>query len=102
MAIAIRIARAHTGRDVVVICGYHGWHDWYLAANVGTENALGEHLIPGLSPAGVPRALKGTTLVFRYNDLASLKKVLAKMKNFDIEQDIVPKDLLSVFKRAYK
>jgi len=81
MAIAVRIARAHTGRDNVVICGYHGWHDWYLAANVGTENALGEHLIPGLSPAGVPRALKGSTLVFRYNDLASLEKVVAKNKN---------------------
>jgi glutamate-1-semialdehyde 2,1-aminomutase len=80
MAIAVRIARAHTGRDTVVICGYHGWHDWYLAANVGTENALGEHLIPGLSPAGVPQALKGTTLVFSYNDLASLEKVLAENK----------------------
>lgn len=78
MAIAVRIARAHTGRDILVICGYHGWHDWYLAANVGTENALGEHLIPGLSPAGVPRALKGTTLVFQYNDLASLKNIVAK------------------------
>jgi len=81
MAVAVRIARAHTGRDVVVLCGYHGWHDWYLAANVGTENALGEHLIPGLSPAGVPRALKGTTCVFRYNDLASLEKVIAENRN---------------------
>lgn len=81
MAIAVRIARAHTGRDFVVICGYHGWHDWYLAANVGTENALGEHLIPGLSPSGVPRALKGTTLVFRYNDLESLRKVLTENKD---------------------
>ncbi len=81
MAIAVRIARAHTGRDMVVICGYHGWHDWYLAANLDTENALGEYLIPGLSPMGVPQALKGTTLVFRYNDLASLEKVVAENKN---------------------
>jgi glutamate-1-semialdehyde 2,1-aminomutase len=80
VAIAVRIARAHTNRDTVVICGYHGWHDWYLAANVGTKNALGEHLIPGLSPAGVPQALKGTTLVFNYNDLASLEKVVAENK----------------------
>lgn len=83
MAIAVRIARAHTGRDKVVICGYHGWHDWYLAANLGTANALGEHLLPGLSPAGVPKALKGTTLVFRYNDLESLKAVAAS------EQDTI-------------
>ena len=81
MAIAVRIARAHTGRDIVVLCGYHGWHDWYLAANVGTENALGEHHIPGLSPVGVPRALKGTTHVFRYNDLASLEKVVSENRN---------------------
>ncbi len=80
MAIAVRIARTHTDRDVVVICGYHGWHDWYLAANVGTDNALGEHLLPGLSPAGVPRALKGTTFVFNYNDLASLEKVVKENK----------------------
>lgn len=81
MAVAVRIARAHTGRDVVLLCGYHGWHDWYLAANVGTENALGEHLIPGLSPAGVPHALKGTTHVFHYNDLASLEKVVSENRN---------------------
>ena len=81
MAIAVRIARAHTGRDVVVICGYHGWHDWYLSANIGTENALGEHLIPGLSPAGVPLVLKGTTLVFQYNNIASLEKIVAKNKD---------------------
>lgn len=78
MAVAVRIARAHTGRDIVVICGYHGWQDWYLAANLGTANALGEHLISGLSPAGVPKALQGTTLTFTYNDLASLEAVIAK------------------------
>jgi len=81
MAVAVRIARAHTGRDLVVICGYHGWHDWYLAANIGTENALGEHLIPGLSPNGIPRALKGTALVFRYNDIDSLGKIVADNKD---------------------
>lgn len=81
MAIAVRIARAHTGRDLVAICGYHGWHDWYLAANIDTENALGEHLISGLCPNGVPRVLKGTTLVFRYNDISSLEKIVADNKD---------------------
>jgi glutamate-1-semialdehyde 2,1-aminomutase len=57
MAIAVRIARAYTGKDKIAFCGYHGWHDWYLAANLGTENALGEHLLPGLSPIGVPKGL---------------------------------------------
>jgi glutamate-1-semialdehyde 2,1-aminomutase len=81
MAVAVRIARAHTGRDVIAFCGYHGWHDWYLAANVGTENALGEHLIPGLAPTGVPKSLKGTALPFRYNQLDELKAIVAKHKN---------------------
>ena len=46
-AIAIRIARAATGKDKVAICGYHGWHDWYLAANLGDEKNLAGHLLPG-------------------------------------------------------
>lgn len=78
MAIAVRIARAHTGRDKVAFCGYHGWHDWYLAANVGTENALGEHLMPGLSPTGVPRALAGTAFPFRYNNIEELRSVVSR------------------------
>lgn len=76
MAVAVRIARAHTGRDKVAFCGYHGWHDWYLAANVGTENALGEHLISGLDPRGVPRGLKGTALPFRFNRTEELKAIV--------------------------
>ena len=80
MSVAVRIARAHTGRDVIAFCGYHGWHDWYLAANVGTENALGEHLIAGLAPTGVPKALKGTALPFRYNQLDELQAIVAKHK----------------------
>jgi glutamate-1-semialdehyde 2,1-aminomutase len=76
MTVAVRIARAHTGRDKVAFCGYHGWHDWYLAANVGTEDALGEHLIAGLDPRGVPKALAGTALPFRYNHIDELKAIV--------------------------
>jgi len=78
MALAVRIARAHTRRDRIAFCGYHGWHDWYLAANVGTEDALGEHLISGLSPAGVPQGLKGTALPFRYNQPEELEAIAKK------------------------
>ena len=59
-AVAIRIARAATGKDTVAICGYHGWHDWYLAANLGDEKNLAGHLLPGLEPNGVPGNLRGT------------------------------------------
>ncbi len=81
MTIAIRIARAHTGKDKVAFCGYHGWHDWYLAANLGTENALGEHLLSGLSPLGVPKGLAGTALPFRYNHLEELENIVAEHKD---------------------
>jgi glutamate-1-semialdehyde 2,1-aminomutase len=60
MAVAVRIARASTGRDKIAFCGYHGWHDWYLAANLKEPNALGDHLLAGLDPAGVPQGLLGT------------------------------------------
>jgi len=66
-AIAIRIARAASGRDKVAFCGYHGWHDWYLAANLGDEKTLAGHLLPGLEPNGVPRELGGSILPFNYN-----------------------------------
>ncbi|MEN9938238.1 MAG: 3-aminobutyryl-CoA aminotransferase [Chloroflexota bacterium] len=77
-AIAVRIARAFTGRDRVLFCGYHGWHDWYLAANLESDDVLDTHLLPGLQPRGVPQGLAGTALPFRYNDLASLEAQLAR------------------------
>lgn len=74
-AIAIRIARAATGRDTVAICGYHGWHDWYLATNLQNESGLEEHLLPGLEPNGVPRGLSGTALPFSFNRLDQLERI---------------------------
>ena len=75
-AVAVRIARAATGRDKIVFCGYHGWHDWYLAANLADDEALDDHLLPGLSSAGVPRGLTGTAVPFGYNDLPSLEEAV--------------------------
>lgn len=81
MAIAVRIARAATGKDVVAFCGYHGWNDWYLAANLGDASALDGHLLPGLPPSGVPRALKGTALPFHYNRLEELEAIVASHRD---------------------
>lgn len=75
MAMAVRIARAFTGRDKIAFSGYHGWSDWYLAANLGETDALAGQLMPGLEPRGVPRGLRGTALPFHYNDLGSLKAI---------------------------
>lgn len=75
-AMAVRIARATTGRSHVAICGYHGWHDWYLAANLGEDDSLDGHLLPGLKPKGVPKELRGTVHTFRHGNLAEFQAVL--------------------------
>ncbi len=85
-AIAIRISRAATGKDNVAVCGYHGWHDWYLSVNHNTQNSenskgLDEHLLPGLSPTGVPSSLKNTVFPFSYNDFEQLSDLV---KNYNI------------------
>lgn len=77
-AIAIRVARAASGRDKVAICGYHGWHDWYLAANLANEQGLDGHLLPGLEPRGVPRHLAGTVLPFGYNRFDELTALVSQ------------------------
>jgi len=81
MAIAVRIARAKTGKELVLFCGYHGWHDWYLAANLADDESLDGHLLPGLKPKGVPRSLKGTALPFSYNDTKGFLKLIKRNKN---------------------
>ena len=80
MAIAVRIARAYTKKDIVAFCGYHGWHDWYLAANLADDRNLDGHLLPGLAPAGVPRGLKGSSLPFQFNHTDELE-VIAEKQN---------------------
>lgn len=100
-AVAIRIARAASGRDGVTICGYHGWHDWYLASNLGENDSLAGHLLPGLDPQGVPRNLRGTVYPFAFNDLAALEAMVATgrigvimmevARNFDPSPDFLKK-----------
>ena len=100
-AIAIRIARAATGKSKVAICGYHGWHDWYLAANLGTENTLAGHLLPGLEPNGVPENLRGSVLTFNYNRIDELEALISTnelgaimmevSRNFGPEDDFLQK-----------
>lgn len=93
-SIAVRIARAFSGKDKVAICGYHGWHDWYLSANLGDDSALDGHLLPGLDPAGVPRSLLGTVVPFKFNDLSSLESLLSSggfgVVKLEVERSEVP------------
>ncbi len=80
MAIAVRIARAKTGKDLILFCGYHGWHDWYLSTNLADDKALDGHLLPGLEPKGVPRSLKGTAIPFNYNNIDEFLRLIETHK----------------------
>lgn len=95
-AIAIRIARAASGRDKVAICGYHGWHDWYLSANLGDEQNLAGHLLPGLDPAGVPQNLRGTVFPFNYNNFEELESLVEKhdigVVKMEVSRNMGPQD----------
>ncbi len=82
-AIAIRIARAAAGKDKVAVCGYHGWHDWYLSANLNDEKNLDGHLLPGLEPKGVPENLRDTVYPFSYNNFAELEE-LVKIRDIGV------------------
>ena len=76
MAVAARIARAHTGKDIIAFCGYHGWADWYLATNLKDKNGLNDHLLAGLAPKGVPHGLRGTIVPFHYNKIEELETIV--------------------------
>lgn len=78
MSIAVRIARAYTGKDKVAFCGYHGWSDWYLSANLSNDKNLDGHLLSGLEPRGVPRGLAGTLFPFHYNKIFELEDIVKK------------------------
>ena len=76
MSMATRIARAHTGKDIVLVCGYHGWHDWYLSANLVKGDPLADVHLKGLAPSGVPRGLAGTNLIFHYNNINEFEQLI--------------------------
>lgn len=84
MAIAIRIARAASGKDKVAFSGYHGWSDWYLATNLGNKEGLADHLLPGLNPKGVPYGLINTSIPFLYNSVSDLERVIDENSDIGI------------------
>ncbi len=84
MSIAVRIARAHSGRSRVAFCGYHGRHDRYIAANLADDANLDGQLLPGLKPVGVPRELSGTAIPFHYNRLDELEEVVSSQGDIGV------------------
>jgi len=97
-SVAVRIARASTGKDKIAVCGYHGWHDWYLSSNLNNNQNLDQHLLPGLNPNGVPKALAGTALPFEYNKITQLEKLINQNKGeiaaikMEVSRNTGPKD----------
>ena len=73
-----------TQKQKVAVCGYHGWHDWYLAANLNSKDGLKNHLLKGISPSGVPKELAKTIYTFNYNDIDNLKRILKSDKKIGI------------------
>ena len=82
-AAAIRLARAYTGRDHILMCGYHGWHDWYLAMGINKSKDLEKNLVAGIDKRGIPNKLKNSIFSFNYNDIESLEKIV-KEKNIGV------------------
>ena len=96
-AIAIRIARASTKKNKIAVCGYHGWHDWYLSANLTNKNNLNEHLLPGLKTEGVPKNLSDTVYTFNYNEFDQLENLVKKNPDIgiikmEVTRNIEPKN----------
>ena len=83
-AVAVRIARAYSGKDQVAICGYHGWHDWYLALNIADPTSLDTQLLPGLKTIGVPKSLSGSANHFFFNDKKSFDDMIKKSEDLGV------------------
>ena len=97
-AMAIRIARSYTKKDNIAVCGYHGWHDWYLSANLNNKknDQLKNHLLPGLGSSGVLKSMKNSVHTFEYNNINQLLKIIKK-KNIgtifmEVSRSISPKN----------
>ena len=76
--------------------GYHGWHDWYLAANIKNKNNLDNHLFSNLYPNGVPKKLKDTVFTFKYNNINELNKIISNHKiaaiKMEVMRNVLPKN----------
>lgn len=84
--IALRLARAYTNTEKVAYCGYHGWHDWYLASNINNRSPIFKH-------KGVPKSLKNTAYPFKYNSINQLKDLLIKKKIRIIFMEVVRNEM---------
>ena len=83
-AVAIRIGRIYSKKNKIAICGYHGWHDWYLSVNLKGKKKLDTHLFKNLNIDGVDKNLKNSSIAFKHNDLNSFKNIVKKNKDIGV------------------
>ena len=83
-AVAIRIGRIYSKKNKIAICGYHGWHDWYLSVNLKGKKKLDTHLFKNLNIDGVDKNLKNSSVAFKHNDLDSFKNMIRKNKDIGV------------------
>ena len=95
-SIAVRIARAHSNKSKIAFCGYHGWHDWYLSANIHDSKNLDKQLLSGLSASGVPKELKSTSIPFNEGDLEKLEEILKEGDVAAIKMEVMRSNAPSI------
>ena len=104
--IALRIARSFNNKEKIIVCGYHGWHDWYLSAQLSKKGSLKNHLFENIKIKGVPDFFKNTTFAFNFNNINELKEIIKKIKNkisaliMEVQRNIEPK--INFFKSVEK
>ncbi len=88
-SIAVRIARSYTKQSKIAVCGYHGWHDWYLSAILNKNNDIKKLLLDGINKRGIPKELSNITYTFRYNDSKKLEYLLKVKKVRIIKMEVI-------------
>lgn len=83
-AVAIRIGRIYSRKNKIAICGYHGWHDWYLSVNLKGKKKLDTHLFKNLNIDGVDKNLKNSSVAFKHNNLNSFKNMIRRNKDIGV------------------
>jgi len=96
-AVAVRIARTFSDKKKILVCGYHGWHDWYLSSKNKNNKFFLNHLPEEIKTGGIPKALEREIFIFRYNDFEGFEKIYNKNKNqigivkMEVSRNIPPK-----------
>ena len=97
-AVSVRIARTYSKKQKILVCGYHGWHDWYLSSKKKNTKFFSNHLPSTIKTDGIPKTLEKDIFIFKYNDFENFKKIYSKNKSdigivkMEVSRNIPPKE----------